>query len=304
MTLPASAERLSSRPLGRLSRRPEAQARMIDFAAPFDEIARDFEAEGIPLDRPGFYDHPRFKALEEVSSDYLNNYAKYVQHLDLDADYLARAERIVTAAASALAREIEVDGRERACIDASVSLSRMLDREDIWNYVVKGALTIVFPRRTKIPRLYLWPLDDPPVQAGHVWLAAPPLKIVDVTLRDQPYRDRRAASRIPPLILAKEACTTVATLEDLCSPDAILAAARSGISPDRILAIALPRLPDLHRDFPPLAVELDRVRLTYTPVGIAASDRPLERITSLRLNNRDAFQIYQDVIRPAIDEAA
>ena len=281
----------------------EIEKQMIDFTGPIDAIRRDFESEGIVYDAPGFYDHPRFQAIERENPYYLNNYAKLVKNLALKADYLAHAENIIQAAARALENEIAEDGRQRACIDASVSLSRMLDREGVWNYVVKGALTATFPRRTKIPPIYLWPVDYPSVQAGHVWIVAPPFNIVDVTIKHQPYQNARAARRIPSIVLAKTSRRAVASIEDICSPDVIRAYHHSGIEPDQILRVTLPRLEDFHREFQPLCIRKDGVRLKYTPVGISASEWPLERITSLQLNDRFAYQIYEEVIKPAIDEA-
>jgi hypothetical protein len=276
---------------------------MIEFTASVEEILHDFEVENIPHDTPGFYDNPRFKELERLSPDFLNNYAKYVKYLKHDDEYLRRAERIIVAAARALAQEIENDGRQGACIDASISLSRMLDREGIWNYVVKGALAITLPQQIMLPRMFYYHVDYPKVPAGHVWISAPPFNIVDVTIKYQSCQNRLAFYQIPKLILDKLPRVSAAYLDEICSPEAIGLAKREGIRNEDILRIALPHLVDFHRDFPPLEVEVNGSKYKYIPAGIGASDSPLEEIKSLRLNNRYAAQIYNEVIRPAIAEA-
>ena len=58
------------------------------------------------------------------------------------------------------------EGRLGACIDLSMVLSRILDAEGIWNYVVKGSLTLTFPRSVQPGPIYFWPIDEGDFQAG------------------------------------------------------------------------------------------------------------------------------------------
>lgn len=51
---------------------------MTNFNAPFSEIERDFLDRQIPIELPGFYDHPNFMAVERGNPNYLNNYARFV----------------------------------------------------------------------------------------------------------------------------------------------------------------------------------------------------------------------------------
>lgn len=177
---------------------------MIDYAATFQHLEKAFSKEGIPTRTPGFYDHPRFLCIERSQPDLLNCYARYVDTKSYSPEYLEHAAQIIRTAAGELRKLLKRDGRKGACIDCSMALSRMLDKEGIWNYAVKGATTIAFPKATGFPTFSFWPISEDngsPGQFGHKWVCAPPFKIVDITIQQQDYQ-RPISAMLPPFVLA------------------------------------------------------------------------------------------------------
>ena len=148
-----------------------------------NELETMFDKLGIDYSRPGFYDTPEFKEVEEGALAFITSYAEYIDTLTFSPEYLGRARRRTSEAAEFMFAELVKDGRRGACIDASGVLQRILDRELIWNYMPDGGLRIQYPEESKIPDSYFWPIVHPdnPAQTGHAWLRVPPYVIVDIT---------------------------------------------------------------------------------------------------------------------------
>ena len=121
---------------------------MTNFNAPFAEIERDFLVRQIPLNSPGFYDHPSFMEVERGNPSYLNNYARFVHDRQRTPAYDEHVRQTVPIVARVFHEHLKANGRLGACVDISGVLSRALEMEGVWNFVVKGSLTIEFPRKT------------------------------------------------------------------------------------------------------------------------------------------------------------
>ena len=59
---------------------------------------------------------------------------------------------------------------------------------------------------------------------------------------------------------------------------------------------------DFIKKFPAVLVEDDNLKLKYSTVAISAPDEPLERVTTLKLNNMYGKEIYDDIIKPKLTE--
>jgi hypothetical protein len=264
-----------------------------------DALAREFSRLGIPIESPGFYDHPRFIEQEKMQGDFLELYAAYVQKRHYEPDYLEYSRGVITKCAEILHRELVQDERLGACIDASMVLSRILENEGIWNYVAHGALTIEFPSRSRIPTLFFWPVDEGEFQAAHAWLIAPPFLLVDIVIKRQPY-EHGISDYLPEIVLANEANPSRASDDDLFSPYAQAHFRAQGIPRSMLITRITPHLPQFWSVFPPRKFRNRDSSIKYTPIGISASDLPLEGITSLTLSGRTGIQIYYDLIKPSL----
>lgn len=255
------------------------------------------ERLGVDTGAPGFYDHPAFAAEEARDPDFLETYAWFVEDLDFTPEYLARARTRIREAATFMFEELREDGRTGACIDASTVLGRMLDREGIWNYAVKGALTILPPPVAGCRPTHFGPIVLPgnPASAGHVWLVAPPYRIVDVTVSRQTYH-RGELRYLPDLMLAESAQPAHAEPADLLDPDAfehfVRAYGRAPTMAD-IERIA-PGLAARVRAWGPVELSHGQARLRYVPCGITALDGTLDKAKNLILRGKLPSALYAE----------
>ncbi len=267
-----------------------------------DALAQEFFKLEIPIESPGFYDHPRFLEQEKRQSDFLELYASYVQKRYYEPDYLKYSKDVITKSTQILHQELVQSGRLGACIDVSMVLSRILEREGVWNYLAKGALTIEFPPHSGIPKQFLWPIDKGKFQAAHAWLFAPPFLLVDIAIKLQPYK-HNVSDYLPEMVFAEEANQSRASEEELFSPYTRRYYKAQGLSRAMLIAKVIPRLHQFWSVFPPREIEFRDTRIKYTPTGISASDLPLEKITSLVLSGMTGIQIYNDIIKPRLEKS-
>ena len=226
------------------------------------------------MDAPGFYDDPAFLAAEQADPTFLNRYARFAQQRPRDEEYEARVRRVVPQIAGILHRELEAEGRLGACVDMSMVLSRILDAEHIWNYEVKGSLTLTFPRSVRRNPIYFWPIDTGETRDGQVWVSAPPYDVVDVTIRQQPYPNSTMREILAPYVLLDSINSVEPTVDDIVSADVQMIVRReNGFIPPDLHFHLNPYLRDVFAAFPANERRVGRVRMRYVPCAFGASDQ-------------------------------
>lgn len=274
---------------------------MVDFDLGIAEIERDFTSYGIPIDSPGFYDHEAFLEIETANPDYLSNYARLVSQRNYDTEYLRRARTEIPAIASALHGELLRDGRQGACVDTSGVLSKVLEQEGYWNYVVKGSLTMDFPASSGIGRRFFWTIDEGDFAAAHAWVYAPPFTVVDVTIRQQGYTPEEYAL-LPEMVLAEKPDLDRGTIEDVIAPDIRGLLHLQRIPPAMFFHAINPVLVRFLNAFPACSIIAGETLLKYVPTAVSAPDCSLEGMIGLSGQGRDGLAIYKDVILPALEK--
>jgi hypothetical protein len=271
------------------------------YTRDFESIRDRFVGLGIPVEAPGFYDHPAFLALKAQDPDALALYARFVQLQPYTAEYLDFAEKKIRALGDLLYEELVLDGRLGACIDLSMAMSRMLDKLGVWNYMVNGAVTTVYPAESGIPNGYYWPIHDrDDVQAGHAWVCAPPFAVVDVTIGRQP-RDLHPHEFVPDFVYAKERHDFPVYIDDLCSEDVRAALVARGVPPTlEGLFTVHSRLKSFLETFQGTLVSHHGALYEYIPVFILESVGRLEHITDLCLNGKYAQEIWAEKVAPRL----
>ena len=246
---------------------------------------------GVNTSKPGFYDQPAFLAAEKTDPALLEAYADFVEERVHSKDYLASAERAVEQTTTFLYERLLADGRKGACVDISLVLSQFLERQGIWNYLVKGALTVVFPPSSGFDPRYFCPLTfgNNPAVTGHAWVCAPPFRIVDLTLTMQPYTGGEEKYLDGP-VLAKSGRPTSVTAVDLFD------------SPPP--GYPYPTLKDAQESDPTLLKRIKRygaievpvrhTRLRYFACSPSAPDLPLEKARNLNLSGKWPIELWND----------
>lgn len=272
--------------------------RQVKFTEPYTAIAADFSARGIRTDAPGFYDDPAFVAVEQRQTDYLNNYAKFVQDRPYDDAYLARASREIPEVVALLHQELVADGRLGACVDISITLTKALNREGFWNYQTKGGLTIDFPRTSGIGTRYFWPFDRGNFTTGHSWIVAPPFLVIDLSIKLQPHKSGK--DYLPDYVLATEAKAVKASVVDVASPEARADYRARGIPELKLLARQLPHIAPFWRVFSPREILHDDVKLKYVATGVGVPATAEDQLGDWQCNGRRAGELYAEIIQPRL----
>jgi hypothetical protein len=266
---------------------------MDPFSSTYKDLAVDFDARGIPYDSPGFCDHPSFLAVERGNPDYLNHYAAFVVKRNYDPDYLARAKVVIEEAAAFLGGELVKHGRLGACVDMAGIFSRILEEERIWSCCVTGSLTIAFPHGSGIATRYFCPVYHGSFVAGHAWLYAPPFTIVDITVRQQPYRGKEK-HYIPERVLTTDDTPADVDVHDIVSPSARAELLANGIPPHLHLQKTAPFIPQIFAALPAVKVSgLSGASLKYSPVAIHAPEGKLAGMTNMTFGGLTPWQLYR-----------
>ena len=270
-----------------------------------EQISSRLAALGIDHRKPGFYDHQEFVAQERVSPEFLEEYAQFVATLPTTADYVARVLRDVPVIAGIVHRELVADGRLGACIDIGMILSRILEQEEIWNVQVKGSLTVDFQNVSSLPKQYYWSVDQTavPFAAAHSWLVVPPYSVVDVALKQQPYR--RGREYIPTIVLSQSRERAPFQIERIISPEIRSLAARAfgKATADGLAEHFAPAWLRMRDVLPPVVIDQEGIQLTYDAVAIGAPDAPFEQMVNWPVNGRLGLQLYRELIAPALQVA-
>ncbi len=264
-----------------------------------------FSHHKIDSAKPGFYDDPAFMAAEKDDPLFLENYARFVDTRTFSPEYLTLAKVEIPLIASICQQELVADGRLGACIDIGMILSRILEHEGFWNYQVKGSVTVKFPQTSGIGNRYFWSYDVIPhgqqsFAAAHSWIVTPPFTVVDVAIRQQPYK--RGRELLPDMVLSDNATGAKVTIDDVFSPDIIAFARAKQVPKSKIARTYAPHWLQFSQDFPGTEVTIGEIRLVYIPVAIGAPDLPFEKMNGAHFNGRLGIEIYNDLVVPALSD--
>lgn len=258
-----------------------------------EELEQLFRRRGIAFEAPGFYDEAAFRVAESEDRRFLENYGEYVDVRRMDETYLNTARVLIPEVTNFLAAELTADGRTGACIDVSGVLMRILERERIWSCMIGGAVTITFPPSSGLTPARFAPIMLPSNSArtGHMWLFAPPYKVVDITLSLQPWR-RGQSEYIPPVIVSENWEPATADIYDLMESQLIDRQRRDTRREPTLADLSVGLLRTMDK-FPPFSIIEGSTEIKYAPTQISAMDNPLEQMRNLQLSGRLPAELYQ-----------
>jgi hypothetical protein len=268
-----------------------------------EQLEQEFAAAKIEPNEPGFYEDRAFIRREAQVPHYLDNYARYVQWRHYDMGYAEHAEPVIHVVAEEIQMALKADGSPEAHAEAPLAISRILEREGIWNYVACGAMTINFPPSSSFDPFSFWSINmqyGKPFDCAYRWVVAPPFQIVDVSIQAcrYPYPFNHL---LPKIVWATETEATQGTLEEIFSPDALKEIKRLGLSDDDALDTYLPNYRKRFApDFPAHVVTNLDTQLKYTPTRIMISEESLEQLKGFQTRGLSAAQLYSKNIRPRL----
>lgn len=264
-----------------------------------DEFESFFEAHKIDCSKPGFYNDPNFIAIEKKRPCFLESYAEYINTLSFSPYYLDQSEAVIIDVSKYIYEKLEQDGIKGVCLDVCNIISQILERLDIWNYVVKGGLAIHFNRIKGLSPIYLAPvmLRTNPAVLGHSWIVAPPFRVVDTTFPFQPYPPEYS-QHIQGMVLEKEVTDSEPEIYDILDMDSVQFFKLSkGRNPNMNDAHGLlPHLKVSFKKYGVFKVKKDETTLKYTSCGISTSDGTLETISNITLCGKSPIELYREYI--------
>jgi hypothetical protein len=268
-----------------------------------EELVREFAAAKISTDEPGFYEEGAFIRREQKVPNYLYNYARFVNWQHYNPAYLDRAQPIIHVVSEEMQLALKEDGSQEAHAEAPFVMSRILEREGVWNYVVSGALTMTFPSGAGFEPFSFWSLEvrqERAVDCSYHWVVAPPFQVVDIAIQACKYPNP-FTHLLPKIVWEENAEPTVAEMSDIFSPKGVKHINEAGMSMDEALDRYLPHYRGrFANDFSPRLVTRMDTQLKYVPTDILVAEQSLEQFKGFHSRGRAAAQIYAEKIRPRL----
>lgn len=264
-----------------------------------NEFEEFFREAGIDYSKPGFYDDPNFVAIEKEYPSFLEIYADYINSKNFPSDYLISAKKAALEVVEFVYNKLNIDGLKGVCLDVCGIISRFLERKGVWNYIIKGGLTINFAKSTGLNTSYCAPIMtyDNPAVLGHAWIVAPPFRVIDVAFSHQKYT--HGEEKYLQGFIAKEDVKKASLqIEDLIDADAIrLFVQLQGRYPTiKDIGISFPALKSRIKKYGIFKIGLPQATLKYTSCGVTFMDAPLEKVKNIRLSGKYPIELYEEFL--------
>jgi hypothetical protein len=278
---------------------------MLQLEQGLEQLQKDFAAAGIATDQPGFYEDFQFIRREQKDPTYINNYARFVQWQPYRAAYLEGADEIVHIVVAELQLALQSCMTQAAYDESPFVLSRILEREGIWNYVVHGSLSVNFPAGIGIEPHSFWAIDTdkgPKRPSGYTWVYAPPFQVIDMTIQTQDFPSP-VSHLMPRTIMVNDATLGTVDPAEVLSPAAIEELQKEGLPLEAGFDRFAPGFRDrFSPDFQPQTFYYGDTHFKFTPTKIVTCEESLEQFKGFVAKDRRAVQIYEQEIRPRLKD--
>lgn len=237
-----------------------------------DDIVELFEQHNIDMRNPGFYDNINFMKIEQIDPSFLINYASFVQFNKYSNEYFEFVKAKVPAIVNMIYDRFNKENGK--CIDLSNILLKLIEKEGIWAYMVKGSVQIIFPKKFNIDKKYFYSIDIGDFMAGHAWIVAPPYQIIDLTLKHQSYKCGEE-KYLPDYIISTNCKLSNYNANEIINESYV----PSSYTADKFLAeylLSNKGMDFVLNNYPTYEYKYCGLRIKYIPVGIAVPDTSLE----------------------------
>ena len=258
-----------------------------------EEIEQILTRKKIPFDKPGFYDHPNFLKEERKNSQFLEIYPAYVYKREYTEGYLKNAKEKTQKAIKIFSGALKRSKQLGACIDASSALSRILDRVGVWNFVVKGCVTMKFPSESNLDNVSFRQIDVGNYAAAHAWIFSPPFNVLDVTIKYQHYSNNEI-NYLPDYLASEDNTPGIPLITDIISPIALSVLGKFSAEEE------FKKILGFQEVIKTVEFVKDHTTFRYIPLGMGLSDEPLEKINNIRFDGLYPFDFYMKKIKPTL----
>lgn len=256
---------------------------------------------GINFSKPVFQDSAAFLAVERRRPEILDDYARYVEVRDYSESELQAAQRKIEVAAGVVSAAVKADGRHGLCVTASGVLSRMLDEMGVWNFLVKGTMTVTFPPAVSGGKQFFYALDAGHFEAPHAFVVAPPFLVVDASASAQSYPSASMRASLPPLIMQRDFIPYRWKDEDIASP-LVRVSQLAGTSVRKYLQTRNPLMLKRMEEFPARVAVYPGGNCAYVVAGIGGYAEKLADLTSVHtmLAGKTPIELFETQVLPRL----
>lgn len=258
-----------------------------------------FRKARIDYSKPGFYDEPAFIENEKRNPSFLEIYADYIDSMSFCSDYLEKAKITTLEIIGFVYNKLLLDGLKGACLDVCNIISRFMEKEGIWNYVVKGGSTISFDRNTGLNTTYCAPIMtyDNPAVVGHAWIVVPPFRVVDITFSRQHYT-RGEEKYLQGFIAEENVNKATLKVKDLMDMDAInfFFNKNRRLPTIQDIEILSPGLLSVIEKYGIFTVKLSQATIKYISCGISFCEAQLEGVKNIKLCGKSPIELHKEFL--------
>jgi hypothetical protein len=260
----------------------------------------DFKNIGIDTSAPGFYNDPIFLEIEKKTPSILNEYNKFVMGRKYSDEYLIYARKKIDIIVNTLFEELSKSDRVGACIDISQVLMLILEKEGVWCCMFDGSMTIEYSKELNIDNTYFHTVDYGDYSAAHAWIAAPPYKIIDLSISLQNYESSEK-HHLPKYVISDYVTDASIQAIDIVNPIVSLISKKSLDELLNDFYIKNTYVLEFINIFPPVYVQSNKVKMKYIALRSGASDGKLELAKCLDFSGKTPFEIYNKKIKPKLN---
>ena len=267
-----------------------------------EQLLQEFAEEGIPISQPGFHQDPSFIRCEHKDPTYLEKYVRFVQHQQYSQSYQDQAALIIQVVSEELQWALHQEQSPEAYNEAPLVMSRILEREGVWNYVASGGLTLTFPAGSGFEPFTLPAMTmqyGKPADCAYRWIVAPPFQVIDITI--QACNCPNPIHHLLPKLVWDAGEPVIGEPGDIFSDAMLKEIAKAGMTTDQALDRYLPDYRSvIAANYPARLITWTGTQLKYVPTAVSVADVPLKHCKGFRACGLSAAQIYSARIRPRI----
>ena len=163
-----------------------------------------FENNGINYNNVGFHLDDVFILAEQKGIITLEDYAEFIKLQSYSDQYIEFANEKSEKLASYIANLVIDENGYGQCVEVSINLTNLLDKLGIWNFCVKGSLTISSEDGKFEPQHFYDLTPNNEVAVPHAWIHIPGVGILDLTLQKQLYTSSEICNYLPKYNIIKE----------------------------------------------------------------------------------------------------
>ncbi|MGG0763173.1 hypothetical protein [Bacillus paramycoides] len=259
-----------------------------------NQLKDKFESNGIDYTKIGFHLDDAFLLAEQKGIITLEDYAEFLIIQSYSDDYIEYAKEKVKKISEYIANLVIGENKYGQCAEVSLSLTNLLDELGIWNFGVKGSLTISSEDEKFDPQHFYDMTFNNNVSAPHAWVYVPTVGIIDLTLQKQYYASKKVSSYLPKYNLIKESDFSYirANEDDVVDPVIQVHPIYKHNGREKIQKVR-----QFNKKFKAINLISNNISFRYIPIAIGLPDAGFDENSNKRKINEKTLKVIYDEVK-------